>query len=268
MKRPVLFFGVLLCVAAGTPAWGQIFIEEGKVALEIRPGQTIMNTVRVHNTSDKEVKVSGYWEDFQYQPPFDGTKKFFPAGTAQRSMAPWAGLSPKEFTLPPYGKQDIRYVIRVPEGIEDGHYGVLFFENMDPGQMARTGVRVITRVGCLFFLEPENRSIKKAALGEFSFEDDGMTGRLENHGNVILISEGVFYVLDEGGLVVDRGKGRSVYLPPGETVPYVLGVKEDLPPGRYTMVVTFDLSGGAVFVQEIDFEKNRGPGYQILHVRG
>jgi hypothetical protein len=85
---------------------------------------------------------------------------------------------------------------------------------------------------------------------------------------VILILEGIFYVLDEGGLVVDRGKERPIYLPPAETVQYALRLKEDLPPGQYTVVVTFDLKDGDVLVHEIDFEKNRGPGYRILQVRG
>lgn len=240
------------------PASAQIFAETGKINLEAAPGQAISDSMMVHNTSNQGVKVKAYWEDFTYQPPFDGTKKFLPAGSAKDSMSSWVSFSPQEFTLAPFAKQAIAYVIKVPEDFKGGHYGVMFFERQDDNQPMvdeATGVRIVTRVGSLFFLVPENKD-KSAAIENLNLSGGQLTGDLQNQGDVILIPSATFYVLDPEGMVVDRGEVQSLYLPPGEKGNFTVQLKDDLPAGQYTVVFTFDLQDGDVLVKEVDFEKS------------
>src|SRR4051812_31529404 len=98
-------------------AGAQVFIEQGKVNLTVTPDKTVTGEVTVNNTSNKELKAKVYWEDFVYQPPFDGAKKFMPAGTSQVSLANWIQFSPRDVVLPPFGKKNIGYTIQVPADV-------------------------------------------------------------------------------------------------------------------------------------------------------
>ena len=266
MKRTLflLFFAVFLSVC--NSAFAQIFLEDGKVVLSVKPDEKIAKTVTVHNTSNQPIKLRAYWEDFLYEPPFDGSKKFLPAATTLFSLARWASFIPKEFELPPFGKQKVEYVIGVPHNIKGGHYGVLFFENLS-SQTANneTGVNIVTRVGCLFFLEPEDKS-KKAVIGDLSFTASSLEGLFKNEGDVILIPQGTFYIMDSQGVAVDRGELKKLYLPPGERGKFGLDLKKNFPKGRYTVVLTFDVQEGGVLVKEIDFQKT-ATDIRIIAVR-
>ena len=158
MKK--ILFRSLLAIGFGlwaNAACAQIFIEEGKVVLPIAPGERVERSLLVHNTSDQTINVRAYWEDFHYVAPFDAAKQFLPAGTSPDSFFTWVKSSPQNFTLPAFGKQKISIVFDVPPQIKGGHYGVLFFENESQGRIQEKGVNIVTRVGSLFFLEPENK---------------------------------------------------------------------------------------------------------------
>lgn len=257
---------VLIAFGMASPASAQIFLEEGKVALELKPGENITKTLTVHNTSDKEFKVKAYWQDFVYQPPFDGTKKFFPLGSNPHSAGSWVSFSPRDFTLAPFAKKDISYVINVPGDIQGGYYGVLFVEKEAEESKEIRGLNIVSRIGCLFFLESENKN-KKAELGDISIESSQVKAALMNQGDVVLIPDGTFYLMDADALAVDRGSINKVYLPPGERADYQFQFNKDLPAGTYTLVVTLDLGSGDVMTKEIDFTKKSGDNFQILEIR-
>ena len=110
MRIVALCISILLGVFFPATAKAQLFLEEGKVVLAVAGGDRINKSLTVTNTSKEELRVKVYWEDFQYQPPYDGTKKFFPAGIGPASASKWINHSPQEITLPAFGKQKIRFV--------------------------------------------------------------------------------------------------------------------------------------------------------------
>ena len=114
-----VFFGCLLFTST---AFAQIFLEEGKIFRNVDKGDLINESMVVQNTSDESIDVLVYWEDFEYQPPYEGSKKFFPAGTTNNSANSWISYSPQKFTLAPHGKQKISYVIDVPPNAKGGYY--------------------------------------------------------------------------------------------------------------------------------------------------
>lgn len=266
MKNIIVGLSFSIIFGMGSPASAQIFLEEGKVTLEIRPGENIAKTIIVHNTSNKEFKVKAYWEDFIYQPPFDGTKKFFPSGSNPQSAGSWVGFSPRDFVLPPFVKKDISYVINVPEHIQGGYYGVLFVEKAAEESKDIRGLNIVSRVGCLFFLVSANKN-KKAELGDFTIEAGQVKAALMNQGDVVLIPDGTFYMMNTGALVVDRGSINKVYLPAGQKADYGFNFNKDLPAGRYTLVLTLDLEAGDVMIKELDFIKKSDKIFQILEIR-
>ena len=76
MKK-ILFISLLFMATVLTrTASAQLFLEQGKVKLTVNPSENVSQTLMVHNTPDKAVKVHVYWEDFEYITPYDGSKKF------------------------------------------------------------------------------------------------------------------------------------------------------------------------------------------------
>jgi len=256
-----------LCILfAHNMAHAQLFLEQGKIEEDVNPGDTLMDSLRIHNTSDQTYRVSVYWEDFEYQPPFDGSKKFLPKGTLDRSLTKWINFSPQEFTLKPYENKEVSYVINVPNSISGGYYGVMFFEKEPEELKSQRGLSIVARVGCLFFIEANIRT-KKVSLKNLSISGNSITGKIFNEGDVIVIPETVYYILDEDSLVADRGEVKNVYLPPDNSADYQIDLPSDLPRGHYMMVLTMDLSDGDILVKEIDFEKSGLTGLQILEIR-
>jgi hypothetical protein len=259
---------LLVCVFIfwSRAAGAQVFIEQGKVNLTVKRGQSLTGEVTVNNTSNKELQAKVYWEDFVYQPPFDGAKKFMPAGTSEVSLANWIQFSPHEIVLPPFGKKTIAYTIQVPPDVKGGHYGVLFVEPETELSKADKGVKVITRVGCLFFVETEDK-IKKASADGMAFSGSHLKGKFSNQGNVILLPQATYYIMDPQSMVADRGDLKTHYVPPGAAFDIDVALSPKLAPGDYTIVLTFDLNDGDVVVKEVDFTKNSDSDYVLKTVR-
>lgn len=258
--------GAFLLMNISSAAYAQVFLEDGKVKLSVSPGENIAGKLILHNTSDEDVDMRVYWEDFVYQPPYDGSKEFLPKGTSNYSAAEWVNVTTQTLMFGPFAKRTVSYSINVPQDIRQGHYGVLFFENEAKQFDGAKGLNVVTRVGCLFFIEPKNK-VKKVDLKDFQFNDQTLTASFTNLGNVILIPDGTFYVIDQDGMVFDRGEIAKIYLPPDKTAEYPLTLNRDLDPGVYTLVMTITMEDDDVFVKEIDFEKNYPSGFNIIEIR-
>ncbi|MDP8265815.1 MAG: hypothetical protein P9M07_02580 [Candidatus Aceula meridiana] len=266
-KILILIFLLGLCFGSFcTPAFSQMLLQQGKVNLSLDPGETATGEVIIHNTKDQEISVKAYWQDFLYVPPFDGNKKFLSPGTSNRSCSNLVNFMPQEITLGPYGKKAVSYSARLPEDAEDGYYGVLFFEDNSRDKKTATGVTIVTRVGCLFFLE-KNGASKDAKVLDIAIAGNQLLGTIENKSQIILIPRGIFYIMDDEGIVADRGEIEPFYLPPGESAPFFVDIANNIPGGNYTLILTFELGEGDSFVEEVDFEKTKNSTFKILQVR-
>jgi len=248
LRTIFLFFVAVGMLSAEAQA--QLFLEQAKISLDVSGGDHTNGSFLVHNTSAKSINVRVYWEDFEYKAPYDGTKLFLAGGTTPGSASQWITFSPQTFTMPAFGQQRIDYTVSVPSQIEEGHYGVLFFESANAGTSSQDNVSLITRLGCLFFIEPSNKS-KKAVLQDIKLKKDGVTVSFANQGNVILIPDTTYYMMQEGGLVLNRGGCKKLYVPPGAAGTLDIPFKKELDPGHYTLVVNSDLQDGDVIVKEI-----------------
>ncbi|MEI6437821.1 MAG: hypothetical protein WCO69_03610 [Candidatus Omnitrophota bacterium] len=236
------------------------------MVLSVSGGDRISKTITVDNNSKDEMDIRVYWEDFQYQAPYDGSKKFLPAGTGMGSASGWIQYMPQEFKIPPSGKQKIDYTINVPAQVEGGHYGVLFFEKSTGAATDVTGVRIVTRIGCLFFIEAKNKA-KKAQVGDIAVAGGDLTGTLTNAGDVVLIPRITYYVMDESGMVADRGELGRLYIPPGESAPWKLPLPKELAAGRYSLMVNADLEEGDIAVKDITLQKSSSGEFTVEKVQ-
>jgi hypothetical protein len=265
MRIPVvgMVFFIFFLVGA---AHAQLFIEDGKVSLAVSGGERVEKSINVDNTSGEGQNVKVYWEDFQYQPPYDGTKSFLPAGTAPRSASQWVTCSPQEFHLDSFGKQRVDCIITIPAQIDGGYYGVLFFEKEEAPAKEQIGVNIVTRVGSLFFIEPKDK-VKKAVIQDIKLVANALVGQFVNQGNVVLVPRMTYYVLDEGGMVANRGEAKKLYVPPGASAVWEIPLPENLGTGRHTFVVNCDLEEGDVVVKEIDLAGDSSGNLTIQGVR-
>ncbi len=231
-------------------AHAQLFLENGKVTLAVSGGEHTNGSLLIHNTSAQPADIKVYWEDFEYKAPYDGSKNFLPAGTAPASLSQWVTFSPQTFTMPAFGQQRVDYTVSVPSQIQEGHYGVLFFERNSDVLKNAGGVTLVTRVGCLFFIEPKDKS-KKAALQDIGLKANGLALNFINQGNVILIPHTTYYIMQADGLVLTRGDSKKSYVPPGVSAPLEIPLDKHLKAGHYTLVVNSDLEEGDVVVKEI-----------------
>ncbi|MBF0122832.1 MAG: hypothetical protein HQL21_05430 [Candidatus Omnitrophica bacterium] len=265
IKRITLLTIGLLCVFVGT-AKAQFFIEEGKVVLAVSGGERVSKTLTIHNTTTESLDLKAYWEDFQYQAPYDGAKLFLAAGTATGSASQWISYAPQEFTIPAFGQKKLEYMVTVPPKIEGGHYGVLFFEKAGDPVRDATGVKIVSRVGCLFFIEAKDKK-KIASLQDIKISSSIVSGTFENKGNVVSIPQITYYIMDDQGVAVDRGEIKKLYLPPEAIAPWEIPLISGLTAGHYTMVINADLEDGDVVVKEVDFVKDAKGTLTIGNVR-
>ena len=232
------------------PAQAQIFLEQAKVNLDVTAGEHLNGSLLVHNTSTETIFIKVYWEDFEYKAPYDGTKNFLPAGTAPGSASQWVTFLPQTFNIPAYGTQKIDYAVSVPSTMNEGHYGVLFFERTSSAKLNDEAVNLVTRIGCLFFIEPKDKS-KKADLTDISLKGNSLWVDFVNQGNATLLPHTTYYIMQEGGLVLHRGEAKKLYVPQGVSAPLEIPLKTKLGQGSYTVVVNSDLEDGDVVIKEI-----------------
>ncbi len=267
MRRLIrsLLLVVVFTVSADL-ASAQMLIEQGKVSETVRAGETLSGQITVFNRSNEPLGVSAYMEDFVYTPPFDGQKKFLPAGTDPRSCSSWITFTPREFTLPALGKQQVNYTIRVPENVSGGYYAVMFFEKKGFTTAPEVGVRIVSRVGSLFFLEAQ-KSVRQAKVKDLAVTEGKLRGKVANEGDIILVVKGVYYSLDADGRAVDRGEIKGIYLPPGKSGEFAVALPEKAKAGQYTYVLTFDLGAGVAAVAEADVSISADGQARLLAVR-
>jgi len=258
---------MLLTAAAPAHAF-KISISDPKVRVQAEPGQVVNGSMRVENPSDQEILIRVYMEDFVYIAPFDGSKKFLIPETSKFSCASWVSFSPQEFTLPPFGKKNIDYTIRVPENARGGHYSVLFFETMLGEMQKEEGYRVnvLGRIGSLFFIEMKGAE-KKAEITEIAVKENSFRGIYANTGDLFTKVNTTFYVLDSQSMVIDRKEENEIYILPPDQTEFTLTPSSDLAAGEYTLIATFDLQDGDTLIREIDFSKDRNGKLTIREIR-
>jgi hypothetical protein len=265
MKKLIVFLAFFYVVLAGA-AGAQVFVEEGKVVLSVSGGERINKSITVNNTSPEAQDLRVYWEDFEYVAPFDGAKKFMAAGTGKGSASQWVKFAPQEFKIPPFGRQKIDYTVTVPADIEGGHYGVLFFERVSDSAQNGTGVKIVTRIGSLMFIESKDK-VKKAELKDVKAGAEGFKGLFVNAGNAVLIPRMTYYFVDSSGVAVDRGDIPQLYVPVGAEAPWTVALPKGITTGQFSLVVNADLDDGDLVVKEITFTRDSAGAITIDKVQ-
>jgi len=269
MKKNIIFL-ISIFILSFTP---KVFsfnlsISNPKINLKVDPGEVITGSLTINNPSSSEIAIKAYLEDFIYVAPYDGSKKFFPAGSTEHSCAGWISFSPSEFKLGPFGQRNIDYTVRMPQSASGGYYAVLFFET-SLGEIEQTpGNRllVLGRIGSLFLVETKN-SIKKAEIEDLKAGINSIRAQFKDTGNILLKAHGTYFIMDTGGMVRDRGEIGDIFIFPGNETLFSIKMAPSLGADKYTLIINFDLQDGDVLVKEIDLMKHTDGSLEISAVR-
>ncbi|MFH1458666.1 MAG: hypothetical protein ABIG31_05875 [Candidatus Omnitrophota bacterium] len=266
MKKCIFFLSLGFLLLANSTVFAQLVLDKREIKVGAKRGETVSGSITVSNLYNKDVTLKAYCEDFMYKPPYRGFKTLLPLGSTPRSCGQWITLTTPLFIVPSKGKQEITYTIKVPQDAKGGYYAVLFFEKGGDAISGEKGVGIKEKAGCAFYLETANKE-KKAKIEDIAVSKDGIQGYLVNLGDCLLLSQGSFYAMDDKGIVADRGQIDKYYLPAGEKVLFSAKVSSNVPAGKYTLMINFEMEEGKTLIKEVDFSKDKAGSLKILAVR-
>ena len=238
-------------------------LTDPKVRLSIAPGQSKSGKIAIENPTEQPIKVRCYLEDWFYTDGGDGGKEFRAPSTTPLSCASWINFSPSEFTLNPFGRELINYVVSVPADAQGGYYAVLFFETeIGQGQDEQGfNVLILGRLGSLFYVQTAGVVNKQAILKDLTVDQKTkgfeVTTTFKNTGNVDITASGGFNLIDQTGLVFARGQFNQAYTFPEDEVLLSADWSKAVQPGIYDLIITLDL-GGKILVEEYQLQLGQG----------
>lgn len=258
--------------------WAGLRIDKPKVRLTIAPGAYEAGEIKVENTSKEPLNVRVYLEDWVYLAP-DGGKTFKPKGTEKLSCSNWITFYPADMTLQAGANQMVRFTVSVPKDAVGGHYSVMFFEtgSGDATMQDEEGndvlVKILNRLGALFYVEPAGTIQKTAQLENLVIthnrNDLTVSGVFSNTGNADIVTQGTFNVLDADGYVYARGSFHEVFTLPGDKAPVsAVASSVNLKPGNYDMLISLEYETGGAFVQELSFKVEDSGSVTDIVVKG
>lgn len=256
----VLFSSSLNCFA--------MQIDKTKLVVDLEPGENYTDTITFKNTTQGDLAVRVYLEDFVYTAPFMSDKKFLPPYSTDFSIGDAISYSPVEFSLSP--QQERRVNISIKANMEDKSLkaGVLFFEVAMGSGFDATGkqVALLNRIGTLLFVH-STHGRRTAEIVDVVGDYNKMQINLKNSGDKFVIAKGSYYVMDNDGLMQDRGVFKPRYFFPGDVAQIDFDSSSLLKGQEYMMVLTFDLGDSSVLVRELDFSVDESGKANISSIR-
>ncbi|MFH0827046.1 MAG: hypothetical protein V1923_04070 [Candidatus Omnitrophota bacterium] len=266
MKKSTFFLSGVLFLFFSSTAFAQLVLDKREIKIDAKPGETVSGSVTVSNLYGQAVTLKAYLEDFIYEAPFRGFKTVLPLGSTSRSFGKWVSITTPLFIVPSKSKQEVTYSVKVPQNALGGYYAVLFFEKGDGAVSGEKGVGIKEKAGCALFLETTNKT-KEAKINKLTVLEDRIESSLMNSGDCLLIAQGSYYIMDDKGIVADRGQMQKVYLPAGGEAAFSVKISEKVPSGKYNLVINFDTGEGKTFIKEADFSKDKAGSLKILTQR-
>ena len=237
---------------------GSMAVAPLSLRLPIAPGEQGAGTFLVRNTGTDPIVVHISLHDWWRTP--EGKFQILPAGSLERSCAPWLVYSATTLELAPGEEAQVSVEVTVPEDVEGDHWALLLVaEEPQPveEQQAEEGLTSTTRVVVTYAVkilqqDPENGAPAAEIRGIELVSQDPLTLQVHyaNTGNCHITGQGTVELRDIFGETVRSYTVTPFPLLPGEervvTIEDTTG--EPLPEGLYYAIALFDF-GGEYLVQ-------------------
>lgn len=243
-------------VAALCASWAvsasAMLVEPVRFILQIEPGQRNGGAVTVTNSSSASVRYLAIVQDWVHDSK--GVLMAQPANSTSIGIANWVKFNPREFTLPPNGRQVVRFSVTVPKNVTPGERrGVIFFT---PASQS-TGLSVKTQIGVVIYaaVNPVRRTFEvglpKASLN--SAKQAVINIELAAIGNAHCRLTGKFRLSDLSGKVIEEEKITEKVILPGDRRTITVSGNKELTPGSYRLHLEME-SYGTTNVFRRDYE--------------
>ena len=273
MKLLLTAFCLLAVLLPGPAEAGTgMTVSPSRFRLQKAAGEAVSDKVMVTNTGSTPMEISTETTDMVTRTGEDGLsiRDEAPPATTPFSCARWIQLVGGPRVIPPGKSAEIEFVVSPPSDVQAGGYGAyLFFvgrpirtEETPAKDKATVQMVTVPRLGVSVVYEVKGTIRRVGELLRLDLTPPlgarPMTIRHEfkNTGNAEVVLEGSFHVLDEKNLLAGKGTLRTLKTFPGETGVTETTWAEELPPGRYKVMVTFELGPDAeqVIVREFPLE--------------
>lgn len=120
------------------------------VYINLNPGETVQETLKVKNDSNEELVLKAEAADFIVTDD-QGTPLRIKEDLDNRwALAKWITLSPQSFTVRPGEVQLVSMTIATPaDALAGGHYAMVTYEPSAEGMLGATGSKIAQKVGSL-----------------------------------------------------------------------------------------------------------------------
>lgn len=182
--------------------------------ITIKPGQTITQTIKVTNPTNKLVQI--YPEAMDFKALGEGGQPSFylsESSSGGYSLASWVRFPYDQLALTPQQVVNFQYTIIAPKNAESGgHYGAVFFvsnppKNTKPGSQVSIG----SMVGSLILATVPGNITEKASISNFSSNQKIhlnnkviINTKIQNKGNIHIVPIGSIVIKNITGKIVDK----------------------------------------------------------------
>ena len=206
-------------------------------------GQGLTQTLTLSNQTSAEFVFDLVAEDVLVK---NGERVFIPAGETPRSVAATAVFSQKTVVVHPFTSASVDVRLTIPPET-DVRAMVALFRGTNRFQTSSSAVGVTASLGALLTfnltdnlkLDPQAIQVKPATASSNMV----ISQWIRNTGTEPALLEGTAVVLNASGILVGRMAFQSQRLLPGERLEFAAEYAEQLPPGGYRTLCSFQFEG-------------------------
>jgi P pilus assembly chaperone PapD len=227
-----------------------------------KPGRPLELSFVVANDTNQPVIMQATAMDWWYNDKNE--KVFAPPGTYDRSAANWVEFVPRQFTLEPNKRQQVKVLVTPPSSdTPGGHYAILFVESkpelVQPGSATQKALFSNVRLGMLLMLAQENTPLYKIEVSDaaLTLPDKNRNLRLDyqvyNRSNAHIFPQPTLAILDSKKQLIGKTQGEVQRYLPEQRHPNSITWPTALAPGSYTAILTVVYGDNQVHTQDFPF---------------
>lgn len=223
---------------------------------ESSPGDVYEGSISIHNTGSKEEQVKVYIRDYFFSS--DGSTSYGEPVDNERTNAKWITFFPTDIVLPPGGREEVKYTVRVPgnDELEGTYWSMLFIEDVPDKEEAEVdttqtlSILQVIRFGIQLITDMEGETLTQLQFSNIALHSKETGRELEVHmtnvGNKWLKPELYAELYDETGQFVGRYYGEKARLFPSTSVSRVIDLSS-VNNGSYRVLLIADCGDDLLF---------------------
>jgi hypothetical protein len=274
-QKPLLLLAALALCSCFSYVQAQkrsasISITPASIDAKVKRGSSYTQLFTLTNSTNTRLRFKCSSADMGYDE--NNNRLTGRAGTLPRSASLWIEFSPTEIVIEPHSSGTVKVLVTVPLTAAGGYYSVPVFDAMPVGDLLPTAVQAkpstasatigVQFNGLMMFTTTDaaeyNIEIQGAkitppsASAELALQLD-----IINRGNAHARVHGGFAILNSASVLAGRGIIKEIRYLPNQRKMLETSWAGDLPPGRYTCLITlsYDRTGmeAASLVKELSF---------------